>query len=50
MHVCKGHPTENATKFWVTKGGIQLEHNKSQIPTKELKKYYAISWKIDLIY
>ena len=38
IHECKGHPTENATKFWVTKGGIQLEHNKSQIPTKELKK------------
>lgn len=38
IHVCKGHPTENATKFWITKGGIQLEHNKSQIPTKDLKK------------
>ncbi len=38
IHVCKGHPTENASKFWITKGGIELAHNKSQIPQKDLKK------------
>ncbi len=37
-NVCKGHKTENTTKFWIPKGGIQLEYNKSQIPTKDLKK------------
>lgn len=30
--------TENASKFWITKGGIELAHNKSQIPQKDLKK------------
>lgn len=38
IRVCKGHPTENASKFWITKGGIELAHNKSQIPQKDLKK------------
>lgn len=38
IHVCKGSPTSNATKFWITSKGIELVHNKSQIPQNDLKK------------
>ena len=38
IHVCKGHQTENATKFWITPNGIELAHNKSEIPQNDLKK------------
>lgn len=38
IHVCKGAPSPNATKFWITKNGIELVHNKSQIPESDLKK------------
>ena len=39
VHVCKGVPSENATKFWITKnGGLILAHNKSHIPQSELNK------------
>lgn len=38
VHVCKGNPSPNATKFWVTKDGVKLVHNKSRIPKKDLQK------------
>ena len=38
IHVCKGAPSSNATKFWITKNGVELVHNKSKIPQKDLKK------------
>lgn len=38
IHVCKGRPTENATKFWIRKNGIELEHNRSKIPENDIKK------------
>ena len=41
IHVAKGSPTANATKFWITKDGIELANNNSQIPTHEMKK---ITW------
>ena len=43
--------TENATKFWITKDGIELEHNNSQIPSKDLKKInrYILSNRSDII-
>lgn len=37
VHVSKGKPTQNATKVWLTKEGIKLEHNNSNIPAKDLK-------------
>ena len=37
VHVAKGKPTQNATKIWLTKEGIKLEHNNSNIPSKDLK-------------
>mgnify|MGYP000553223659 CR=1 FL=1 len=37
VHVCKGRPTENATKIWVGERVI-LEHNKSKIPDADLLK------------
>lgn len=44
VHISKGSPTENATKFWITRDGIELVHNKSQIPSKELKKIQKYLW------
>ena len=35
VHVCEGVPTKDATKIWLNKG-VRLEHNKSQIPAKDL--------------
>ena len=51
VHVCKGRPTANATKFWITKGGIRLEHNKSQIPKNEMKKIarYILENRADIL-
>ena len=38
VHVSKGKPTNDATKIWITQEGARLEHNNSNIPSKELKK------------
>lgn len=39
VHVCKGTPTKNATKVWITSsGGALVCHNKSRIPDKDLQK------------
>lgn len=38
IHVAKGSPTENATKFWITRDGIELAGNDSRIPAHDLKK------------
>ena len=38
IHVCKGSPSPNATKFLIAKNGIELVHNKSKIPENDLKK------------
>ena len=38
VHISKGHPSENATKIWITKSGkCYLCHNKSNIPDKTLR-------------
>jgi hypothetical protein len=37
VHVSKGKQTKDATKFWIKRDGIELVHNKSQIPQKDLK-------------
>ena len=38
VHVAKGKPTPNATKVWITRSGVRLEHNNSKIPRNELKE------------
>ncbi|MCI9355903.1 MAG: DUF4160 domain-containing protein [Firmicutes bacterium] len=39
VHIAKGKPTANATKVWITSSGdTVLEHNKSKIPSSDLKK------------
>lgn len=39
VHVSKGKPSGDSTKIWLTKsGGCIVANNKSNIPTKELKK------------
>lgn len=38
VHISKT-PNKNGTKVWIKSNGtVQLEHNKSQIPPKELKR------------
>lgn len=37
VHVCEGVPGENATKIWL-EDEPRLEHNKSQIPSKDLNR------------
>lgn len=51
IHVSKGAPTENATKFWITKDGIKPEHNNSRIPSNDMKKIarYILSNRSDII-
>ncbi len=41
VHVCKGCPQKDATKVWITEDGPVLEHNKSKIPKKDLKRILA---------
>ena len=51
VHVCKGNPTANATKIWLTKNGeCMLANNNSKIPEHELNKIYgAIRYNFFLI-
>ena len=41
VHVCKGSPQKDATKVWITEDEPVLEHNKSKIPKKDLKRILA---------
>ena len=39
VHVCKGTPSPNSTKIWLTRNGGCIEaHNKSRIPQNELNE------------
>ena len=39
IHVCKGSPTGNATKFWLRQNGdVELCHNQSGLSDKELSR------------
>ena len=39
VHVCKGNPSPNATKVWLTaRGGCLVAHNKSRIPNHDLNQ------------
>lgn len=42
IHVAKGKPSANSTKFWIKRDGIVLEHNKGNIPKSDLKKFRNI--------
>lgn len=44
IHVSKGKQTENATKFWIKRDEIELVHNKSNIPSNDLKKIQKYLW------
>lgn len=41
VHVCKGHPTRNATKIWITTSGPEVANNSSHIPQKDMKRILA---------
>ena len=38
VHVSKGDPQPNATKVWFKVDSIELAHNNSQIPLKDLRQ------------
>ena len=39
VHVCKGRPSKNATKIWLTsKGGCVLAKNSSDIPKQAINE------------
>lgn len=41
IHVCKGNPTANSTKIWITKSGdCILANNNSRIPQKDLNRLF----------
>ena len=43
VHICKGNPTANSTKVWITKSGdCILENNNSRIPKHDLRVYRII--------
>ena len=43
VHVCKGKPSSNATKIWLTsKGKCIIANNNSRIPSKDLAELMEI--------
>lgn len=43
VHIAEGHPTENATKVWITSTGkVLLSNNNSHIPERVLRKIMRI--------
>ncbi len=38
VHVSKGKPSENSTKFWIRRDSIELDNNKGGISQSDLKK------------
>jgi len=43
VHICKGRPSANATKVWITsKGKGILANNRSRIPENELRELLDI--------
>jgi hypothetical protein len=44
VHVSKGNPIENATKFFIRRDELELAHNKSKIPAHDLKVIQKYIW------
>ena len=44
VHVCKGNPRANATKFWVTRDDIELARDDGTISAEDLKKIQKYIW------
>ena len=38
VHVSKGGPSDNSTKFWIKRDEIVMENNNNSIPKNDLKK------------
>ncbi|MDR1604309.1 MAG: DUF4160 domain-containing protein [Gracilibacteraceae bacterium] len=51
VHMCRGAARPNATKVWILENGrVSLEHNKSNIPLRDLNKLLrAITDNIEMI-
>ena len=44
VHVCKGKPGPNATKFWVTHDGVELAYSDGSISSGDLNKIQKYIW------
>ena len=44
IHVCKGNPRPNATKFWVEHDEVALAHSDASIPAEDLSKIQKYIW------
>lgn len=41
IHICRGKPSENSTKVWITKSGdCILANNDARIPKKDLNRLF----------
>lgn len=51
IHVSKGTPSAASTKFWISKDGVFMEGNHSDIPANDLGKIirYIASNRADII-
>ena len=38
VHISPGKQTNGATKVWIKKNGVELAHNKSNIPQNDLRR------------
>lgn len=38
VHISKKEQTKDATKIWITSDGIEVAHNKSNIPEHDMKR------------
>lgn len=44
VHVAKGNPRENSTKFWITRENVELSFNDGTIPDSDLRKIQKYIW------
>lgn len=44
VHVVKGNPRENSTKFWITRENVELSFNDGTIPDSDLRKIQKYIW------
>ncbi|MCR4714780.1 MAG: DUF4160 domain-containing protein [Treponemataceae bacterium] len=44
VHVCKENPRPNATKFRVTRDGVELAYNDETISSEDLNKIQKYIW------
>ena len=38
VHISQGKQTNEATKIWIKRDGVEVAHNKGNIPSRDLRK------------